>query len=80
MDKMYEKYHWLPGVPKKWKNIAVTFDETHKWYPVKGTESFESWVTVPCTECNRVFHGSQNGAIELALHKILKHVKVISVG
>ena len=80
MDKLYKKYLWFPEVPDEWKHQPITFDETRKWYPLKETPSYEPWVTIPCTECDRTFRGSQDGTIELTLHKILKHMKVITVG
>ena len=49
MDENYEKYGWMPDIPKKWNDKMVTYDEKHKWFPVTGSERKESWVTIPCT-------------------------------
>lgn len=80
MDKSYEKYRWMPDIPEKWSKRMVAYDDKHKWFPVIGRERKESWVSIPCTECNKVFYGSQDGVIELKLHLILQHMKVITHG
>jgi len=80
MDKSYKKYNWMPDIPDKWRNESVTFDEKHKWYPVRNTERYESRVQIPCTECDRIFFGSRDGVIELKLHLILQHMRVITHG
>lgn len=80
MDKIYKKYNWMPDIPDKWRNESVTFDEEYKWYPVRDIERREARVQIPCTECDKIFFGARDGEIELKLHLILQHMKVITHG
>ena len=62
----------ITDVPRKWNKTTVVWDSKYKWMPYKY-EQDESWITIPCTECNKNFYGSKNGATVLNLHKILFH-------